>query len=73
MALARKKADDARKLIAAGTDPSAARKADKAERGRQAEAQQLADAGLPGPGTFEATARDWLATVHGHKVRAGHA
>ena len=55
LALARKKVDDARKLIAAGTDPSAARKADKAERGRQAEAQQLADAGLPGPGSFEAT------------------
>lgn len=73
LALARKKADEARKLIAAGTDPSAARKADKAERGRQAEAQQLADAGLPGPGSFEAVARDWLATVHEHKVSAGHA
>lgn len=73
LALARKKADDARKLIAAGTDPSAARKADKANRDRQAEAQQLADAGLPGPGSFEATARDWLAMVHEHKVSAGHA
>jgi hypothetical protein len=33
----------------------------------------LADAGLPGPGTFEAVARDWLDTVHEHKVSSGHA
>ena len=70
---ARQRRDEARRLLAAGTDPSAARKADKAQRERRAEAQQLADAGLPGPGTFEAVARDWLATVHAHKVSAGHA
>ena len=33
----------------------------------------MADAGLPGPGTFEHAARDWLVTVHGAKVSAGHA
>lgn len=73
LALARRKAEDARKLIAAGIDPSEARKADKAARRQQQEAQQLADAGLPGSGTFEAVARDWLATVHEAKVSAGHA
>jgi integrase len=73
LALARQKAAEARRLIAAGTDPSDQRKAAKAERERQQEAQQLADAGLPGPGTFETVARDWLATVHESKVSAGHA
>ena len=48
LALARVKADAARKLIAEGTDPSDTRKADKSERERQNEMQVLADAGLPG-------------------------
>ena len=70
---ARKRRDDARKQNAAGIDPSEARKADKEARAAKAEAERLADAGLPGPGTFEAVARDWLATVHEHKVSEGHA
>ena len=70
---ARKRRDDARKQNAAGIDPSQARKADKEARTAKAEAERLADAGLPGPGTFEAVARDWLATVHEHKVSEGHA
>lgn len=70
---ARQRRDEARKLIAAGVDPSGARKAEKAARAAQAEAQALADAGKPGPGTFEFVARDWLATVHEAKVSAGHA
>ncbi|WP_155935889.1 phage integrase central domain-containing protein [Methylibium sp. T29-B] len=37
------------------------------------EAQALAAAGLPGPGTFEHVAREWLTTVHQVKVSAGHA
>jgi len=69
---ARGKRDDARKLLAAGGDPSAARKEQKAERAVKREAQALADAGLPGSGTFEHVARDWLATVHEAKVSAGH-
>ena len=73
LALARAKADEARKLIAAGIDPSAERKADKAVRTVQRAAQALADAGLPGAGTFEQVAREWLATVHEAKVSAGHA
>ena len=65
---ARERRDASKKLIAAGTDPSEARKAGKAERGRQREKQALADAGLPGPGTFEHVAREWLVTVHAVKV-----
>jgi integrase len=70
---ARQKRDEARKLIAAGGDPSAARKADKAERAEVRQAQALADAGLPGPGTFEYVAREWLGTIHEAKVSPGHA
>jgi integrase len=70
---ARDKRDEARKLIAAGGDPGAARKTDKAERAQVREALALADAGLPGPGTFEHVAREWLTTVHEAKVSAGHA
>jgi integrase len=70
---ARLRRDEARKLIAAGGDPSAARKAEKADRAQQRQAKAHADAGLPGPGTFEHVARDWLATVHEAKVSTGHA
>ena len=70
---ARDKRDEARKLIAAGGDPSAARKTDKADRAQVRQAQALADAGLPGPGTFEHVAREWLTTVHEAKVSPGHA
>ena len=70
---AREQRDASKKLIATGTDPSEARKAGKAARGRQREVQALADAGLPGPGTFEHVAREWLATVHEVKVSLGHA
>ncbi len=69
---ARDKRDAARKLIAAGGDPSAARKTEKVDRALQREAKALADAGLPGPGTFEHVAREWLATIHEGKVSEGH-
>lgn len=73
LALARRKADEARKVIREGTDPSDVRKAAKAEAERQREAERLADAGLPPEGSFEAVAREWLGTVHGAKSTAGHA
>jgi len=73
LALARVKADAARKLIAEGSDPSDARKARKAEVTLAREVRALADAGLPGPGTFEAVAREWLTTQHEVKVSFGHA
>jgi integrase len=63
LALARTKADEARQLVASGKDPSAARKEKKAADLARAQADRLADAGLPAPGTFEALAREW------HEVR----
>lgn len=70
---ARIRRDDARKLVAAGIDPSAARKAEKAGRASEREAKALADAGKPGKDTFEYVAREWLTTIHEVKVSAGHA
>jgi integrase len=70
---ARQRRDEARKLIAAGGDPSEARKAEKDAKAARAEVTRLSEAGLPGPGTFEYVARDWLARVHQVKVSAGHA
>ena len=67
---ARIRRDDARKLIAAGTDPSEARKAGKVAQTAKAEAQVLADAGLPGVGTFEHAAREWHARMMVSKRRA---
>ena len=61
--LARERRVDARGALAAGTDPSAQRKADKAANALKAEAERLADAGLPGLGTFEHAAREWHARM----------
>ena len=73
LALARRKANEARKLVSEGTDPSDVRKAAKIVNERQREAGRLADAGQPPAGSFEAVAREWLATVHEVKVSGGHA
>ena len=73
LAQARQRRDEARQQIAAGVDPSAVRKAAKAVAEAQAEVLALAEAGLPGPGTFEHVAREWLTTVHVAKVSPGHA
>jgi integrase len=73
LAEARKRRDDARTLIASGGDPSQARKADKIAEAARVEANRLAAEGLPGPGTFEHVARDWLATKHEPEVSEGHA
>ncbi|MDO8887481.1 MAG: tyrosine-type recombinase/integrase [Hydrogenophaga sp.] len=60
--LAREKADSARKMVAAGKDPSDERKASKAALARAREDSQMAEAGLPSRGSFEEVARDWYAT-----------
>lgn len=73
LADARGRRDATRKQIADGIDPSEARKTEKVERVREREARALAEAGLPGPGTFEYVAREWIATVHRAKVSLGHA
>lgn len=71
--LARQKAQAARELVAEGIDPSDARKADKAQRAREVEARAAEDAGLPGAGSFEFVAREWIETVHREQVSEGHA
>lgn len=70
---ARQRRDEARKLVAAGIDPSAARKEQKQERAAELEIQRLAAEGKPLPGSFEAVAREWVERVHSVKVSAGHA
>lgn len=56
---ARQRATEARERLAAGIDPSAQRQADKASQARAREAEALAAAGEPLPGTFEHVAREW--------------
>lgn len=73
LALARRKADEARKLLAEGTDPSDKRKAAKAEQAAERVAADRTERGLPDVGSFEAVAREWLADIHDHTVSAGHA
>lgn len=73
LAMARQKRDEARRQVASGADPSAARKASKAAAAALQQREQLAAEGKPLPGTFEAVAREWLTTVHRAKVSASHA
>ena len=69
---ARQRRDEARRHVAKGIDPSALKKAGKAERKAKQVVEKLAAEGKPLPGTFEAVARDWLGKVHEKKVTAGH-
>lgn len=73
LAQARQKADQARKQLSQGIDPSDARKEAKGAVKIAREAQRLVDAGLPPVDSFEAVAREWLAKVHGVEVSSGHA
>ncbi|WP_293995349.1 tyrosine-type recombinase/integrase [Sphaerotilus sp.] len=73
LADARKRRDEARALVAAGTDPSEARKAGKAEQQRQQHTEALIAAGEALPGTFEAVALEWLEKVHTPAVSTGYA
>lgn len=70
---ARAKADEYRKLVAAGTDPSDTRKASKAQQLAANDAQTRDDDGLAPVGSFEAVAREWVETIHQAKVSPGHA
>ena len=73
LARARERRRDALALIAEGTDPSDARKADKVRTAAKAATAKLIEDGGALPGSFEAVAKEWLSTVHQHKVSAGHA
>ena len=59
LSLARRKADEARKLVSAGVDPSDARKQTREQFARLRDAEQRATAGLPPVHSFEAVAREW--------------
>ena len=59
LALARQKADAARRLVAAGVDPSATRKAERERHAQLRVIRKLGEAGLPLPETFEHVARQW--------------
>ena len=61
LSLARKKAEDARKLVSAGTDPSDLRKETRSERTLRRTAEQRTADGLPPIDSFEAVAREWHA------------
>ncbi len=58
---ARDKADKARQLVAAGTDPSDVRKAGKAQQAKTLEAGRRIADGLPAVDSFEEVAREWFA------------
>lgn len=73
LALARQKADEARKLVSEGKDPSESRALAKAAAVEQRVAKKREAAGLPALGSFEAVARQWLAEVHEPAVSARYA
>ena len=58
---ARDKADEARQQVAAGTDPSDIRKADKAQQAKALEADRRIADGIPAVDSFEEVAREWFA------------
>lgn len=59
LSLARKKAEEARKLVSAGIDPTNVRKEARGESALQRATKQRAAAGLPPLDSFEAVAREW--------------
>jgi integrase len=61
LALARRKADEARQLVAEGIDPSQKRKAEKESYVQARVADEREAQGLPALDSFEAVAREWYA------------
>lgn len=59
LALAREKAEAARRLLANGVDPSEHRKGERARVADQLARAKLEKAGLPSPDSFEHVAREW--------------
>ena len=58
---ARQKADEARRIVISGADPSSARKQQRHAVLKRREIERLVDAGQPVPESFEAVAREWYA------------
>jgi integrase len=73
LSLARKKADECRKMLAEGLNPSDARKDKKAATLKAVEVARRIEAGEAPEGSFEAVAREWHKTVHVVKTSEGHA
>ncbi len=73
LSLAREKANEARRQVAAGLDPSDVRKQAKAELSAKTTAKVRESKGLPPEDSFEAVARCWLENIHLVKVSTGHA
>ena len=61
LALARRKAEAARQLLAEGFDPSQQRKAEREVWAEKRVADERQEQGLPSVGSFEAVAREWFA------------
>ena len=61
LALARRKAEAARQLLAEGFDPSQQRKAEKEVWAEKRVAAERVELGLPAVGSFETVAREWFA------------
>ena len=59
LSAARNSANNARELVAGGTDPSDLRKAGKQVQAKRLEAERRIDQGLPAAGSFEDVAREW--------------
>ena len=61
LSLARQKAEEARKLVSAGVDPSEVRKEARDAAAVERDTEQRIAAGLPLAGSFEEVAREWHA------------
>ncbi len=72
LALARTKAAKERELVAAGIDPSEARKTTKTQRAEAQETERRLAEGIPLADSFEAIAREWFEKFSAGWV-AGHA
>ncbi|MFT7773013.1 tyrosine-type recombinase/integrase [Roseateles sp.] len=73
LAMARQKRNDARRGLAGGTDPVAAKRAKKAAVAAAREREKLLAEGKPLPDSFEYVAREWIDKIHRVKVSASHA
>jgi Arm DNA-binding domain len=69
LAIARRKADAVRHLLAEGFDPSQKRKAERVTLAKVREADAREAQGLPPLDSFEAVAREWYAIKRDHRVR----
>lgn len=61
LSAARRKAEEARRLVADGTDPSDKRKATKQRLAKERETERRLAEGIPPENSFEAVAREWFA------------